>query len=158
MPLAENTLDRGIVAHEQRVPRRAHLEPEGVLDLAGGVHPLAGLIEEPAVAGHGGNGLEAHGAYGDEENGHEKKRREQLGMDRRAQPRHPSHQRPKGPVAEKQTRDPLGQARVRFRGRNGGLGGILVIVCAHSPSASSAARHASREALAGQCAGLALIP
>ena len=50
--LAEHALDGGVVAHEQRVPREAHLKPEGVLDLAGGVHALARLVQEPALPGH----------------------------------------------------------------------------------------------------------
>ncbi len=50
--LAEHAFDGGVVAHEQRVPREAHLKPESVLDLAGGVHPLSRLVQEAALAGH----------------------------------------------------------------------------------------------------------
>ena len=50
--LAEHALDGGVVPQEQRVAREVHLQPQRVLDLAGGVHPLARLVQETALAGH----------------------------------------------------------------------------------------------------------
>ena len=130
--LAEHALDGGVVADEQRVPCEVHLQAEGLLDLPGGVDPLARLIQEPAMARHAGDRLKAHGAHGDEEEGDEEEGSQQLGVHRRPEPGDPAHEGAQGRVGEEEARDPLAQARKRFRSRHGGNVLTVVLRGAHA--------------------------
>jgi len=76
--LTKDAVDGGIVPEEERIPRRVHLRAHGVLDLPGGIDPIARLIEEPAVTGYVRDCLEAQRAHRDQEQGDQEKRAQEL--------------------------------------------------------------------------------
>ena len=95
-----------------------------MLDLAGRVHPRVGLIEEPALARHAGDDLEAHRAHGDEQEGDQQERTEELRVDGGPDARDPANQSSQGRAGRKKARSSLAQAQQGGSGpgRHRGLG------------------------------------
>jgi hypothetical protein len=124
--LAEDALDGGVVPKKQRIPREVHLQAQGLLDLAGGVDPLAGLVQEPALPGHAHDRLEAHRPHGDEEQGDQEERAEELRVDGRADAGDAPDHGPQRRAGHEQARDPLAQAQRRLGDGDGGLDGRML--------------------------------
>ncbi len=90
--LAKNNFDRRLAPQEQSHGCEVHLHGQGMLDLLRLVHSFVSLIQELALTGHFGDGLEAHGAHADHQQGDEEIAGEQFRMNRGLDGRNPAHQ------------------------------------------------------------------
>jgi hypothetical protein len=103
-----------------------------VLDLPGGVHALARLIQKSALVGYDRDRSEAHGSHRDQEKGDQEKRPEELRVERGAGARDPSHEGAQRPVGEQETGDSLGQPGRRARDRAAGSDAVFALVRTHT--------------------------
>ncbi len=148
--LAEHALDGGVVPEQQGVAHEVHLQAQGVLDLPGGVDPLARLIQQTALVGHGGDRPEAHGSHRDQEQGDQEERAEELRVDGGSGTRHAPHEGAQGPVGQQEARESLAQSRRRGWDRTGGPDAEFAVVGVHAASFGER-RDAIRRVARGQC-------
>jgi hypothetical protein len=136
--LAEDAREGALVAEEHGVANEVHLHGHGVLDLPGGFHPLVRLFQEPTVAGHAGDRLEADRPRGDEEQDDQQERPEKLRVDGRAEAGDAPHQESQRRSGQEQAWQRPAWTQGHLGGGNGGLG----LVWAHA-ALSSAGGHAT---------------
>ena len=125
--IVEDARERGLVPQDQSVPDDAHLNADCLLDPAGGVDPLSGLIQEPAVPGHARDRLEAHRGHGNEEQCDQQECPEKLGVNRCVQAGDTPYHDAQGRAGQQEARDRLAAARA------------FALVCVHARPAGEPA-------------------
>jgi hypothetical protein len=91
--LAQDPSDRGLVLGEQCKRGEVHLPRQHIFDLLRRADALVRLIEQLALSGRAELREQAHDSHRDEQQRHDQKAAQKLGMDGGADSREPTHQR-----------------------------------------------------------------